>query len=537
MDEIDRRGFLVGSAGVIVGFDAFARSWVTTSDAHAGSHHRVPSLKGTLTTTGASRSAAAKDAGFIVHRVPWAVLRPASVSDVAKMIRFCARHEIKLAARGTGHSPFGQMQADGGLVIDMTSLARIHAVTSERMDVDAGVTWTEVLDRSLAMGATAPAFTGPIEFSVGGTVSVGGLSSAARAGAQVDNVDALRVVTGEGETLWCSPSINSEIFEAMLGGFGQLGVIVRVVLRLVPAPDRANHTILTYTDPAPFIHDLFMLLDRGEIENVFGLIVPPGVAVAGDPSLLSPLLGGPLHKLGDATAGLVGTLGRPSLPELPPGRIPAGAWFFQLHAGKVYRDGASPNMTDLVRGCSDLRALRQGLDQTYRQFVRRTDILLDLLKAAGMWEGVPHPWLDLFLPGEIVESFVPQTISSLSYDDVGAAGLILLLPQLRSKLTRPYLAVPDTNTPWVVLFDILTSAPALGRNPAFVTQKLKRNRRLYEQARELGATVYPISAVKLAPSDWAIHYGARYAPLRTLKRRHDPANIMTPGVRMFPGGG
>lgn len=533
MDAVDRRGFLIGSADVIVGFDAFARAWVTAADGHVGPHQRVPPLKGTLTRTGAARSAAAKDAGFIVHRVPWAVLRPASVSDVAKMLRFCARHEIKVAARGTGHSPFGQMQVDGGLVIDMTSLARIHAVSSERIDVDAGVTWTEVLDRSLAVGATAPAFTGPIEFTVGGTLSVGGLSSAARAGAQVDNVAALKVVTADGQTMWCSPSTNTEVFEAMLGGFGQLGVIVRVVLRLVAAPDRANHTILTYTDPAPFIHDLFMLLDRGEIENVFGLIVPPGVAVAGDPSLLSPLLGGPLHKIGNATAGLIGGLAQPSLPELPPGRIPAGAWFFQLHVGKVYANGATPNMTDLVRGCSDVRPLRQGLDQTYRQFIRRTDILLDLLKVAGLWEGVPHPWLDLFLPSEIVDSFVPQTIASLSYDDVGAAGLILLLPQLRSKLTRPYLAVPDTNTPWVVLFDILTSAPTLGRNPAFVKQKLKRNRRLYEQARELGATVYPISAVKMTPADWAIHYGARYAPLRRLKRRYDPANIMTPGARMF----
>jgi hypothetical protein len=534
MTRVDRRRFLRGGACLIVGFDAVAGRWVTAAEAHIGVHQRVPPLDGPLFTDPACRAAAAKDAGFIVHREPWAVLRPASLNDISKMIRFCADRGIEVAARGAGHSPFGQMQVSAGLVIEMTTLASVHSLAPDRIDVDAGVLWSEVLDRALTVGATPPTFTGPIEFSVGGTLSVGGLSSNARAGAQVDNVDALQVVTGDGQTVWCSPSSNADLFNGMLAGLGQLGVIARAVLRLVPAPDRTHHTILTYTDPDAFFHDLFLLLDRGEIENVFAYISPLGAAVGGDPSRLSPLLGGPLHQLGNLTASLVSHLGQPELPELPLGTIPVGPWFYYLHAAKHYRNGAPPVMNQLLRGCSDQRPLRQSLDQTYSQFIRRVDILLDMLKTVGMWEGVPHPWIDLFLPGELASSFVPNTISSFTYDDVGAAGLILLLPQLRSKLTRPYLSVPDSTTPWIVLFDILTSAPAPGRNALFVAEKLKRNRRLYEQARALGATLYPISAVPVTPADWAIHYGPRYPQLEALKEQFDPANIMTPGPNMFP---
>lgn len=150
--------------------------------------------------TGAgARDAVTDDFGHIVHRRRHAVLEPGSVGDIVRLIRFARRHGIDVAARGEGHSGFGQSQVRAGVVIDMGRLARVHHVGRSSAHVDAGVTWRALLDRTLAHGVAPPSLTDYQGLSVGGTLSVGGIRGAGfRLGAQVDNVMELEVVTGEG---------------------------------------------------------------------------------------------------------------------------------------------------------------------------------------------------------------------------------------------------------------------------------------------------------------------------------------------------
>lgn len=62
---------------------------------------------------------------------------------------------------------------------------------------------------------------------------------------------------------------------------------------------------------------------------------------------------------------------------------------------------------------------------------------------------------------------------------------------------------------------------------------LARNRRLFERARELGATRYPIGSLEFDPTDWKRHYGDLWPELVKRKRRYDPNNILTPGPGIF----
>ena len=49
----------------------------------------------------------------------------------------------------------------------------------------------------------------------------------------------LLVVTGEGKLETCSPNRNATLFNAVLGGLGQFGIIVRATVKLVPRIDLA----------------------------------------------------------------------------------------------------------------------------------------------------------------------------------------------------------------------------------------------------------------------------------------------------------
>src|ERR1700730_1600505 len=125
---VTRRHFLGGlGAAVVVGFNPASRSWISLAEAASPFDH-VPPLDGVLLTDPTSLAADAVDVGNIIHNTPVAVLRPGSVEDIAKMIRFCRRLSIKVGARGQGHTTFGQSQVAGGLVIEMNSLNTIHSL-------------------------------------------------------------------------------------------------------------------------------------------------------------------------------------------------------------------------------------------------------------------------------------------------------------------------------------------------------------------------------------------------------------------------
>src|SRR5689334_9919111 len=106
---LTRRRMLGGlGATLVFGFDPVTRTWV--AEAHAG-HGRppdgspfdhLPDLDGMVTTDPAAVAPYGTDAGSIVHHPPIAVLFPASVCDIQKMVRFCRKHRIDIACRGQG---------------------------------------------------------------------------------------------------------------------------------------------------------------------------------------------------------------------------------------------------------------------------------------------------------------------------------------------------------------------------------------------------------------------------------------------------
>jgi len=483
---VSRRRMLsgLGAAALVFGFDPVKRTWV--AEAQAAPFDHLPDLDGMVTTDPASVAPYGTDSGSMVHNTPIAVLFPGSVRDIQKMVRFCRRHEIKVACRGQGHTTFGQSQVAGGLVIDMGSLNQIHSITSTRADIDAGTTWKDLVLASVPMGLKPPVLTGYINLSVGGTLSVGGVSSGYARGAQVDNVRELEVVTGRGDLVCCSRHHNRDLFEACLAGLGQCGIITRAVVDMVPASTSARTFLLNYFDNAQFFADFQTLLDRGELDDLFSFVVPDG----------------------------------------------AGGWVYQMNAIKFFEPGNEPDATFLLRGLSQDPSTVEAQDMPFIDFALRVDFVIDFFKSIGLWDGVLHPWFDVFLPGSAVEDYVGSVVPSLTPDDVGPTGFMLLFALKASKLNRKFFRVPRGDE-WVYLFDILTAAPVPGPNPLFEQQMLARNRALFEQARDAGGTRYPIGSLEFSRLDWARQYGEVWHEFKRLKLRFDPDRILTPGPGIF----
>ena len=92
---------------------------------------RAPRFEGELRQDEEALAAASQDFGHIVSRRPSAVPRPASAEDVALAIRYAGERGLRVAARGQGHTTGGQSLREGGLVLDLAALDRIHPVRRE----------------------------------------------------------------------------------------------------------------------------------------------------------------------------------------------------------------------------------------------------------------------------------------------------------------------------------------------------------------------------------------------------------------------
>ena len=485
MVSITRRGLLAGAA--VVGFDLAGRRWVTAPGAQAaGRFDEVPALDGRLAIDSATRDEHAVDRGRIIDRRPEAVLFPGSVADVQRMVAFCAARAINVAARGQAHSTHGQALSDG-LAINMQSLRTVHEMRGDRVVVDAGITWHDLVEATVARGLTPPVTTGYTRLTLGGTLSMGGVSSNNRHGLLIDNVLELEVVDGTGTLLTCSQTKHRRLYEAVLGGVGQFGVIVRATIPLSAAPDKVRQWRFFHVANDKHFRDTRTLVHRGELEEVY--------------TEWTPGTTGPLRQFSPA---------------------------------KYYDRGDVPSTAHYMRGLTQPWPAYVPQDYDYIDYLFRVDAQIDVIQTLG-WDALVKPWFDVFLPESTIEQFVSEMVEPLRPEVIGQ-GFVLVFTHRRSKARNPMYRLPrEDGSDFYYLFDILPTSLLPGPDAAFAAAWIERNRRMYERARELGGTRYAIGALKFTTADWAAEYGDRWPTMIARKRRFDPAGILGQGIDMFAG--
>jgi cytokinin dehydrogenase len=436
----------------------------------------APPFDGEL-CTGSACDAMAEDFGHIVHRRPLAVLRARSVDDVVAAVRFARERRLQVAPRGQGHSTLGQAQVSGGVIVDLSALRTVHAVDRDGTTVDAGARWDDLVAVTRGSSLIPPVLPDHLGLSVGGTLSAGGISGTSfRHGAQVDHVTELEVVTGAGELVRCTPTQAGDLFDAVLAGLGQCGIIVRATLGLVPAHTRVRVVRLWYPDPVSMTRDQRLLVDDERFDYVLGVIAPPSECY--------------------------------------------------IEAATHHSPPRSPCDRRLLAGLSHIPGSERIDDRSELEWAGRVGERIALQRSLGLWDH-PHPWLDLLVPESGVEEYLTELLSTAVDDDAGRLR-ILLYPLRSSRFRRPLLRLPDEDA--VFLCDAMRTARP---SPGAVARMLARNRSLLEGNRGRGGTVYPISAVELRHEEWREHFGGHWPALLRAKHRYDPDCLLTPGPGIF----
>ena len=203
------------------------------------------------------RAAYAYDGTAALRAEPAVIVFPVDTAQVSGVLKFAAARRIPVVTRGSGTGlSGGSVPVDGCLVVCLTKMNRIMEVDAENLTLltEAGAVTADVAAAAAGAGLFYPPDPGSMKIStIGGNVAEnsGGLRGL-KYGVTRDYVMGLEVVLPDGEVMWTGNKCVKDVAgytlrDLFIGSEGTLGIITKVLLKLIPPP-AARKTMLAVYD-------------------------------------------------------------------------------------------------------------------------------------------------------------------------------------------------------------------------------------------------------------------------------------------------
>jgi glycolate oxidase len=181
-----------------------------------------------------------------LHFLPEVVVKPSSPEEISSILRYCNEKRIPLTPRGAGTGlSGGALPVFGGVILSSERLNRILFIDerNHQVTVEPGVITQVLQDAVKEKGLfypPDPASKGSC--FIGGNISENsGGPKAVKYGVVKDYVLNLEMVLPNGEIIWTGANVlknatGYNLTQLAVGSEGTLGVVTKIVLRLIPHP-------------------------------------------------------------------------------------------------------------------------------------------------------------------------------------------------------------------------------------------------------------------------------------------------------------
>jgi FAD/FMN-containing dehydrogenase len=237
---------------------------------------------------------------LINTHTPEVVVGATSSADVAAAVRWAASAGMPVAVQATGHG--ANYRIDSGLLVSTQRMNRIEIdPIGKTATVGAGVRWRDLLAAAAPHGLAglngSSSTVGIVGYTVGGGLPVLGRAY----GWAADRVRSAEVVTADGQVRRVDPASEPELFWALRGGKGTVGIVTELTFELVTVARFYGGGIYFAGEHGPALFDAFSKwtpsLPEHMCATVSFLRLPPL------PTLPEPLRGQFLAHVGVAYVG------------------------------------------------------------------------------------------------------------------------------------------------------------------------------------------------------------------------------------------
>jgi glycolate oxidase len=185
-----------------------------------------------------------------------AVVMARTTEEVQKVVRYAAQHGVPIVGRGSGTGlSGGSVPTPGCIILCLTQMDHVLELDEKNLTilVECGVITAKVAELADAVGLLYPPDPGSMRIStIGGNVAEnsGGLRGL-KYGITRDYVMGMEVVLADGRIIWLGNKCVKDVAgysmkDIFVGSEGTLGIITKILLKLVPKPAAKKTMLATY---------------------------------------------------------------------------------------------------------------------------------------------------------------------------------------------------------------------------------------------------------------------------------------------------
>jgi len=186
---------------------------------------------------------------------PEAMVLPTSTQAVSAVLAYCHSRSLPVTPRGSGTGLCGgAVPIHGGVLLSTERMNHILELDADNLcvTVEAGVLLMELADYALERGLLYPPEPGEKSATLGGNVmtNAGGMK-AVKYGVTRDYVLGMEVVLADGRILNLGGKLSKNssgysLLHLMIGSEGTLGIVTKLILRLVPKPQKTVSLLVPF---------------------------------------------------------------------------------------------------------------------------------------------------------------------------------------------------------------------------------------------------------------------------------------------------
>src|SRR5438270_10258113 len=197
------------------------------------------------------------DGTAALQQLPGCVLFPRTADQIAVILKLANQSKTAVVTRGSGTGlSGGSLPSPDCIVLCTIKMDKILELDRANltMTVEPGVTTLQIADAASAAGLFYPPDPGSMRIStIGGNVAEnsGGLRGL-KYGVTRNYVMGMELVLPQGELMWLGNKCVKDVAgyslkDVFIGSEGTLGVITRVLLRLIPKPQTKKTMVATFS--------------------------------------------------------------------------------------------------------------------------------------------------------------------------------------------------------------------------------------------------------------------------------------------------